>query len=71
VTCLKINPANRSWAVTGQVGKSPAVFVWNTSDLSIKKRLKLAKNSRGVTACAISFDARYVATGEASNDNLI
>lgn len=47
---------DREWAVTGQVGKSPPVFVWNTKTGEKRSRLKLQKDARAVAACAISTD---------------
>jgi hypothetical protein len=32
---------DREWAVSGQVGKSPPVFIWNTRTGEKKKRIKL------------------------------
>jgi WD40 repeat protein len=62
---------DRQWAVTGQVGKSPAIFVWNTVTCDIKSRFKLPQNAREVSAVAISPDASYIATADASNDHMV
>jgi WD40 repeat protein len=62
---------DRQWAVTGQVGKSPAVFIWNTMTCDIKCRIKLPQNAREVSAVAISPDASYIATADASNDHMV
>ena len=60
---------DRQWAVTGQVGKWPSVFVWNTQTGEKKKRFNLQKDARAVTACAISHDGKYIATADRHNDH--
>lgn len=60
---------DREWAVTGQVGKSPPVFMWNTRTGEKRSRLKLAKNARAVAACAISSDCNFIATVDKHNDH--
>lgn len=30
ITALNVNASDRQWAVSGQVGKNPSIFVWNT-----------------------------------------
>ena len=62
---------DRSRAVTGQVGKSPAVFVWNTQTGEKIRREALPKNARGVTAIAISSDGDRIATADRSNDHVV
>jgi WD40 repeat protein len=69
---MNVNTAGgREWAVTGQVGKSPAIFVWNTSTAEKMGRWKLNKNSRAVSACAISSDMKYIAVADKHNDHNI
>jgi len=60
---------SREWAVTGQVGKWPAVFVWNTRTGEKRFRTKLSKTARAVAACAISGDAKFIATADRSDDH--
>ena len=60
---------DRQWAVTGQVGKWPSIFVWNTQTGEKKKRLNLQKDARAVAACAISPDCKYIATADKHNDH--
>jgi WD40 repeat protein len=48
--------ACKKLAVSGQVGPSPAVFVWDAATGQKKARAKLAKGARGVNAIAISAD---------------
>jgi WD40 repeat protein len=70
IMSMNVNTAgDREWAVTGQVGKSPPVFVWNTRTGEKKSRLKLAKAARAVAACAISTDCTHVATVDKHNDH--
>ena len=70
IMCMKVNQCGgRTHAVTGQVGKSPAVFVWDTCSAEIKCRVTLNKDSRAVSACAISKDAMYIACADEHNDH--
>lgn len=70
IMSLNVNVnGDRCWAVSGQVGKSPPVFVWNTQTGEKRSRLKLAKNARAVAACAISSDGNYIATADKHNDH--
>lgn len=67
---LNVNThGDREWAVSGQVGKSPPVFVWNTRTGEKRSRLKLQKDARAVAACAISSDASMIATVDNHNDH--
>jgi len=70
--CLNVNTSGgRQWAASGQVGKSPSVFVWNTTTGERKARFNLERNSRAVSAIAISPNADYVATADKSNDHYV
>jgi len=70
VMCMKINTnGNREWAVSGQVGKSPSIFVWNTLTGEKRQRMNLLKGSRAVAACAISTDLKYIACADKHNDH--
>jgi microtubule-associated protein-like 6 len=60
ITSLTIS-SDRQWVATGQVGSSPAVFVWNAKTCQKKQRIKLTKGARGVDAIAISADGTHVA----------
>lgn len=67
---LCVNTAgSREWAVSGQVGKWPPVFMWNTQTGEKRNRIKLEKGARAVAACAVSSDARYIATVDKHNDH--
>mmetsp|Transcript_5834 Transcript_5834/g.9343 ORF Transcript_5834/g.9343 Transcript_5834/m.9343 type:complete len:222 (+) Transcript_5834:21-686(+) len=58
IMCLDVNTSTgRQWAATGQVGKSPSIFVWNTQTGEKKARFKLERNSRAVSAIALSPNA--------------
>jgi WD40 repeat protein len=48
--------SDKKICVSGQVGPSPAVFVWDPVTGEKKTRAKLAKGARGVNAVAISGD---------------
>lgn len=70
IMSLDVNAnGDREWAVSGQVGKSPPVFVWNTRTGEKKSRLKLRKDARAVAACAISSDGTHIATVDKHNDH--
>ena len=72
VMCLKVNTdGDRTLAVSGQVGKHPAVFVWNTETGEKVFRTQLAKNARGVSACCINADGSLIATADRSNDHMV
>lgn len=72
IMSLNVNTAgDRTLAVTGQVGKNPPVFVWNTQTGEKIFRTQLAKNARGVSACAINTDGSMIATADQSNDHIV
>lgn len=72
IMCLSVNTSgDREWAVTGQVGKSPSIFVWNTRTGVSKKRFNLAKDARAVAACAISYDTKYIATADKHDQHFV
>lgn len=56
-------------AVTGQVGKSPSIFIWDTATGEKMKRFKLEKAARAVAAVCISPDGSYIATADKHNDH--
>lgn len=57
--------------VSGQVGKSPAIFVWDASKCKKVCRVKLAQAARGVSAVAISADGAYIAAVDQGTDNSV
>ena len=68
--CMDVNTSGgRNLAVTGQVGKSPSVFVWDTSSGEKIHRFKLQKNARAVAAVCISPDGSHIATADKHNDH--
>jgi WD40 repeat protein len=68
--CLDVNSSGgRNMAVTGQVGKSPSIFIWDTTTGEKINRFKLAKNSRAVAAVCISPDGDYIGTADKHNDH--
>lgn len=44
----------RKLAVSGQVGSSPTVFVWDAETGEKKNRFKVSKGARGINAVALS-----------------
>lgn len=43
--------------------------MWNTQTGEKRNRIKLEKGARAVAACAVSSDARYIATVDKHNDH--
>lgn len=60
---------DRKLAATGQNGASPVAFVWDACSGAFKKRFKLDKGSREVTAIALSPDNKLVAMTDNHNDH--
>lgn len=70
IMCMKVNnTGDRTIAVTGQVGKSPSVFAWNTQSGEVISRGKHIKGARAVAAICISPDGKYCATADKHNDH--
>lgn len=71
IMCMDVNQTGgRNVAVTGQVGKWPAVFVWDTTTGEKIHRFALNKGSRAVAAVAISQDGTHIATLDKHNDHI-
>lgn len=68
ILCLGIS-TDRKLAVTGQVGAQPKVFVWDIATKTVKAQYKLGKNTRGIVVCRFSYDGKYVAFVDNSNDH--
>jgi tricorn protease-like protein len=74
---------DRKFCVTGQRGPSPTLFAWSTTieenedcekifnkeQAEVKQRFQLARGARGIAACTISADGKYVACVDMSNDH--
>ena len=72
IMCLNINTTGgRNLACSGQVGKSAPCFIWDTATGEKIRRVKLPKNCREVSACAIHPDGEYFATVDKSNDHYV
>jgi echinoderm microtubule-associated protein-like 1/2 len=61
----------RKVAVTGQVGRAPAVFTWDACSGEMMQRMKLPRGSRGVSAINISPCAGWVAAVDLHNDHRV
>ena len=69
IISLDITPDRRT-VVTGQVGKSPCVHVWDAETGEHKgATFKLKEGSRGVASLAVSPCQRYVACVDLHNDH--
>jgi len=55
VMCISVN-AGRDTAVSGQVGASPTIFMWDAVTGEKKGRMKIARGARGITAVDINAD---------------
>eukprot|EP01022_Parablepharisma_sp_SALTPOND_P026492 TRINITY_DN641_c0_g1_i1.p1 TRINITY_DN641_c0_g1~~TRINITY_DN641_c0_g1_i1.p1 ORF type:complete len:759 (-),score=97.78 TRINITY_DN641_c0_g1_i1:138-2414(-) len=64
IICLGISP-DRRYAVTGQVGAKPTIYIWDTDTCKMvtpKSKFRLtAKNTRAISCCSWSSDGKYVA----------
>jgi WD40 repeat protein len=60
ITSITIS-SDRRLAASGQVGASPAAFVWDAQTGQKKQRFKLPKGSRGIDSIAMSQDGTLVA----------
>lgn len=68
ITALAISDC-RGKAATGQVGSSPAAFIWDATSGSKIARCKLQKGARGVNAIGISQCGGHVACVDLHNDH--
>lgn len=68
IQCLDIS-LDRKTVVTGQVGKSPSIHVWNAETQEQICNFALKPTSRGVAAVSISPCGRYVAAVDMHNDH--
>ena len=62
---------DRKLVVTGQIGKSPSVHVWDAHTCEKISSFQLSSDSRGVQAVSISPCKRYVAAVDMSNDHKV
>jgi WD40 repeat protein len=69
VTSLAVSDDRKS-VVSGQVGKFPTVFIWDSATAKKKVGTKLNKNSRRVNAVCMMPDGGFVAVDE-SNDHQV
>lgn len=60
ILCLDVS-ADRTKIVTGQIGKSPSIHVWDAETCEKIDAFQLQPTSRGVQAVSISSCGRYVA----------
>eukprot|EP00741_Cyanophora_paradoxa_P013198 tig00000178_g12750.t1 len=60
ILCLAVHPDGRLVA-TGQVGKKPAIYVWDADKMTVKAKL-VGPHTRGVAALAFSPDGLRLAS---------
>jgi microtubule-associated protein-like 6 len=70
IMCLGLSE-DRSTVLTGQVGKAPAVFLWDSVSAEKKQQFKLARGSRGVSACGISVDGSMIAVADLHDNHKV
>jgi WD40 repeat protein len=68
ITSISIS-ADRTRAVSGQVGSAPAAFLWDAVTGQKVQRFKLAKGARGVDSIAISNDGSRVVCVDRSDSH--
>lgn len=68
ITSIRIS-TDRKYAVSGQVGSSPAAFMWDAATGQKVQRYKLPKGSRGIDAIALSNDGSLVAMVDRHDDH--
>ena len=59
ITALAVHPT-RTLVATGEVGKNPAIIVWDSSSCSEVSAFRQSENSRAVTALAFSGDGNLL-----------
>lgn len=60
---------DRKTVVTGQVGRSPSIHVWDAETAESKCMFRLKEGSRGVAAISVSPCLRYVVSVDLHNDH--
>jgi len=68
ILCMAIHP-DRSTVATGQVGKDPVVYVWDTLECRTIKKLAQGYGNRGITACCFSPDGSKLACIATDNNH--
>lgn len=68
ITAMGISE-DRTLAATGQNGSQPVAFVWNATSGEFKRRYKLTKGMREITAISISPNNKFVAMVDNHNDH--
>ena len=69
VMCIAVNKS-RDTAVSGQVGASPTIFLWDAITGEKKTRIKIGKGARGITACDINADNQVCAVDLHNDHNI-
>jgi WD40 repeat protein len=62
---------DRTKAVSGQVGSSPAIFVWDACTGEKHTRIKIAKGARGIVATAFSQCEKFIAAVDLHNEHRV
>lgn len=62
---------DRTTCLTGQVGKAPVVFTWDSCTGEKKCRVKLPRGSRGVSACGMAVDCSRFAVADLHDNHKV
>lgn len=63
--------SHRKMCLTGQVGSSPTLFLWNAMTGEKIKKFQVSKGARAINACAISVDNKLIACVDLHNEHQV
>jgi len=70
IMCLSMSE-DRTTCLTGQVGRAPSVFTWNSCSGEKMNRAKLPRGSRGVSACGLAIDCGRFAVADLHDNHKV
>jgi len=62
---------DRTWAVTGQNGREPLIFTWDSVTGEKKSRTILNSGARGINALSISACGKYFSAVDQSDSHCV
>ena len=63
--------SHKEKAVSGQVGSSPAIFIWDAATGEKYQRIKIGKGARGIAAVAFREDNHEIACVDLNNEHRV
>lgn len=63
--------SSRQRVATGQVGKTPIIYVWDAASQEKQMKLKQKRNTRQCVALGFSADGKYLASAGTDNDHTV